>query len=278
MIKTTNHLAGLLGCTKDDLVRLAEDADKFYYHFTHVTRKNSKIKRRLLTPSKDKLRHLHNKLQSRVFSKVSLLPNIKGGVKNQSSVTNSRVHKGRKFRFQTDITAFFPSVSEPMVISALRRKGFSKQVAKLITQLTMRRSKESIREKSLPQGPPTSPFLANVVLDKIICDILPIIEDRDIIVTVWFDDLTFSSKTDFRDLVPDLITAISNHGFKVNRDKTTYRINSSIITGVVTGMSSLKVTEDFRKRGEKNLSPQQKLGRDCYRDYIYRVDKNLVVG
>lgn len=276
MIRTTNHLAGKLGYTRDGLDRIIGCTDKYYYHFIHITKKNGKTKRRLLTPSKGELKNLHNKLQSRVFSKVILLPHIKGGVKNQSSVTNSRVHKGRKYRFQTDITNFFPSVCESMVVSALRRKGFSKQVAKLIAQLTMRRNNESFRNTSLPQGPPTNPFLANVVLDKIINNLLLIIEDRDIVVTVWFDDLTFSSNSDFRDIVPDLIAAISNHGLKVNKDKTTYRINSSIITGVVTGMSSLKVTEEFRRKGEGHLTPKQRVGRKCYQDYVYRVNKNLL--
>lgn len=282
VILTPNHLAAALGLKREDLNHLIRSVPDFYYTFSEPKLnketgepklKDGEIQYRSYNASTGTLRKVQDRLLKSILQKIPLLPCLKGGMKGQSGAINANIHKGQIFRFQTDITNFFPSVSSEMVCYALRDKGFSKQVANIITDLTTLSTTKSFHNRSLPQGAPTSPILSNIVFERIAKQLGDVVADKDIKFTTWIDDLTFSSNKDFRDLIPSLIQIISKNGFKISRKKTTYRHNTSIITGVVTGMSTLKVTDTFRNKDEGGLNEMQKLGRQAYKEYVHRIDK-----
>ena len=282
LILTPNHLAAALGLKREDLNLIVGSVPNFYYTFSKPKLdkesgkpklKDGKIQYRSYNVSTGTLRKVQDRLLKSILQKIPLHPCLKGGMKGQSGAINANFHKGQIFRFQTDITNFFPSVSSEMVYYALREKGFSKQVSNIITDLTTLSTTKSFHNRSLPQGAPTSPILSNIVFESIAKQLVDVVADKDIKFTTWVDDLTFSSNTDFQYLIPSLIQIISKNGFKISRKKTTYRHYTSIITGVVTGMSTLKVTDTFRNKDESELNEMQQLGRQAYQEYVYRIDK-----
>ena len=282
MIKTINPLCSIIGYDKKEVSEIVENIDHYYYEFSEIKYNSStgqpKVKdgitqRRFYNPSRKRLKDIQNKLQHKVLSKVELIPHIQGGVKGCGNIDNSKIHKGNIYRFQTDLTNFFPSVSDSMVFNALRYKGFPKKVADTITKLTTFRTKDSWNSKSLPQGAPTSPTLSNIVFEKIDNQILEILKGENISYTRWIDDLTFSSNNDFREKCIPIITCITGNGLKISKPKTTYRKNKSIITGVIVGLSTMKVTEKFRAKDESKMKPKQIEGRTAYKKQIYRKDK-----
>ncbi|WP_319231091.1 reverse transcriptase family protein [Draconibacterium orientale] len=274
----------MIGYNEEELTNILNHIDSFYYEYSEIKykdngepkTKNGEIQKRYYTPSCKSLKDIQNKIQSKILSKVTLLPNIKGGVKGNSNVSNAKPHKGKQYRFQTDLTNFFPSVTPKMVYSSLRAKGFSKQVADITTKLTTIRTADSWDEKSLPQGAPTSPMLANIVFEKVDIQISKLIIDKNIVYTRWIDDLTFSSEFDFQDLINPILSLIGKSGFKISRKKTTYKKNKSVVTGVIVGMSTMKVTEEFRQKDNGNLSQNQLQGRKAYKDYVHKVDKSPI--
>ena len=286
MIKTLNHLYSIIGYDKKEISEIVENIDHYYYEFSEI-KYNSKTglpkvkegvtQKRFYNPSRKRLKDIQNKLQHKVLNQVDLIPHIQGGVKGCGSIDNSKIHKGNIYRFQTDLTNFFPSVSDSMVFNALRYKGFPKQVADTITKLTTFRTKDSWNSKSLPQGAPTSPTLSNIVFEKIDNQILDILKGENISYSRWIDDLTFSSNNDFREKCIPIIKCITGNGLKVSKPKTTYRKNKSVITGVVVGISTMKVTEKFRAKDESKLKPKQINGRTAYKEQIYRKDKEKPV-
>lgn len=282
MINTLNHLCSIIGYDKKEISEIIKNIDHYYYEFSEI-KYNSKTglpkvkegvtQRRFYNPSRKKLKDIQNKLQHKVLNRVELIPHIQGGVKGCGNIDNSKIHKGNIYRFQTDLTNFFPSISDSMVFNALRHKGFSKQVADTITKLTTFRTKDSWGSKSLPQGAPTSPTLSNIVFEKIDTQILDILKGVNILYSRWIDDLTFSSNIDFREKCIPIINCITENGLKVSKPKTTYRKNKSVITGVVVGLSTMKITEKFRAKDESKLKPRQIKGRRAYKEQIYRTDK-----
>ena len=156
-------------------------------------------------------------------------------------------------------------------------KAFQKNVADTITKLTTFRTKDSWNSKSLPQGAPTSPTLSNIVFEKIDNQILEILKGENISYSRWIDDLTFSSNNDFREKCIPIIKCITGNGLKVSKPKTTYRKNKSIITGVIVGLSTMKVTEKFREKDESKMKPKQIKGRTAYKEQVYRKDKEKPV-
>jgi len=286
MIKTLNHLCSIIGYDKKEIAEIVENIDHYYYEFSEI-KYNSKTglpkvkdgitQKRFYNPSRKRLKDIQNKLQHKILSKVDLIPHIQGGVKGCGNIDNSKIHKGNVYRFQTDLTNFFPSVSDSMVFNALRYKGFPKKVADTITKLTTFRTKDSWNSKSLPQGAPTSPTLSNIVFEKIDNQILDILKGENISYSRWIDDLTFSSNNDFREKCIPIIKCITGNGLKVSKPKTTYRKNKSIITGVIVGLSTMKVTEKFRDKDESKMKPKQIKGRKAYKEQIYRKDKEKPV-
>jgi len=279
---TKNQFLQIIGCSEDILNKILNNIENYYYEFEELKYNEDKsikikkgvIQKRYYNPSCKELREIQDKIQAKILSTIELIPNILGGTKGNSNVKNAAIHKGKKYRFQTDLTNFFPSVSPNMVFNALRRKGISKQVSNLITKLTTFKTKDSWREKSLPQGPPTSPQLSNIVFESIDLKILNLIENKNIYYTRWIDDLTFSSNEDFSNILNNILSLIGRNGLKVSRKKTTYRKNKSVITGVVAGMSSLKVTNKFRSKENNLLNEYQTAGRKTYKNYVYKMDKS----
>ncbi|GGD87645.1 hypothetical protein GCM10011412_26810 [Maribacter cobaltidurans] len=89
--------------------------------------------------------------------------------------------------------------------------------------------------------------------------------------------MTFSSNNDFREKCIPIIKCITGNGLKVSKPKTTYRKNKSIITGVIVGLSTMKVTEKFREKDESKMKPKQIKGRTAYKEQVYRKDKEKPV-
>lgn len=189
---TKNQFLQIIECSEDLLNNILKNIDSYYYEFEElkynedksIKIKNGIIQKRYYNPSCKELKEIQNKIQSKILSKIELIPNILGGIQGNSNVKNAGIHKGKKYRFLTDLTNFFPSVSPYMVFNALRRKGISKQVANLITKLVTFKTKDSWREKSLPQGTPTSPQISNIVFEGIDLKILNLIEGKKFITLV----------------------------------------------------------------------------------------------
>lgn len=282
MVISLKHLLAILDCTEDELKDVLANIDYYYYTYSEIKYdqktglpkiKNDEVQKRHFDPSRKRLRDLQNRIQHKILSRIELIPNILGGVKGYSNVDNAKIHKGKIYRFQTDLTNFFPSVTKKMVYNSLRAKGFSKKVADILTKLTTINVAHSWKGSCLPQGAPTSPALANIVFEKIDFKILEIIKDEDIAYSRWIDDLTFSSNKEFQDKCNLILKCIGKNGLKVSKQKTTFRKNKSVITGVIAGISTMKVTEEFRNRDESNMKESQIKGRNAYKNQIFNKSK-----
>lgn len=277
-----NHFYNLIGYSESFVLNLIENIEDYYYEFEELKFnedktpkiKNGVLQKRFYNPSIKELKDIQNKIQSKILSKIDLSPNVLGGIKGNSNVINGRIHKGKKFFFQTDLTNFFPSVSQKMVFNSLRKKNISKQVANIITPLVTLQTKDSWNKKSLPQGAPTSPMISNIVFENIDIKILELIKDKNIYYTRWLDDLTFSSIKDFRYLHNDILSTIGKNGLKVSRKKTTYKVGKTVITGTVVTQNTVKVTQKFRKKESNKLTKNQRQGLQGYKNHVFKINKD----
>ena len=83
-------------------------------------------------------------------------PYAHGFVKKRDPMTHAMAHVGRRFVVRLDIKDFFPSIGLGAVESVFRPFGYKPDVVNLLSRLTLLNGK-------LPQGAPTSPYLANLV-------------------------------------------------------------------------------------------------------------------
>lgn len=193
------------------------------------------------------------KMQQRlipVFEELGYFSHVCHGFrKNRSIVSAARIHQGSTEILTMDIKEFFPSIHFGRIQGMFTKApfGFSLVVSGHLANLVC-------FEKSLPQGAPTSPILANMVAYGLDKDLHQLCKVRGVNYTRYADDLSFSVK---RGKIPDdfvttegkptpMIEALfTKHGFELNPDKT--RLKTSRQRQSVTGLVvNRKVNVDRR--------------------------------
>lgn len=203
--------------------------------------KNGEYWSRVINPPKQDLKVIQKRINAYLVENVPFPEFAFGGIKGRDNIQNARVHKGQKYVFQTDLKDFFPSVSNKMVYAMFVEKGFSPDVASLLTKLTT-------YEGHLPQGATTSTTIANQVFAPAGLEIQSLALLEGLRFTTFVDDVTLSSQRDFKAIVPEIIAIVEKHGFKINQGKTTYKSGFTDITGVKMLNNSMAATEELKKR------------------------------
>jgi RNA-directed DNA polymerase len=141
---------------------------------------------------------------------------VNGFVPGRSIVTNAQAHKGAKYVLNVDILNFFDSVREEAIGRIFSDLGFGPHVASTLARLCT-------YQDCLPQGAPTSPYLANLVFSPADKEILQLCEERRIAYSRYADDLSFSgSQKIARDFLVLLEFVLRRYGFRLNPGKTRF--------------------------------------------------------
>lgn len=238
MINTFKHLSYILKAPQDEIINIINNIDKFYYEDTKeqillLGNGTTKVKARILHPSQYRLKIIQSRILSNVLEKIPLPTYAFGAVKGKSNILNGKKHQGNKFFFLTDIKKFFPSIDHKMVFKTLRHYGFSPTVSRILTQLTTYKG-------MLPQGTPTSSYLANLVFYEAVGNKIEVLcEERGITFSSFVDDLTLSSKVDFKGFEQKIIELVKQAGFRISHSKTHYKSTPSNVTGIIVGNNSI---------------------------------------
>lgn len=213
------------------------------------------------------LKLIQRRILRNALYKLEIPLYIYGGVPAKDAVLNARYHQGNKYFFQTDFKDFYPSITYLEVQNVLRKHGFYPDVARVITRI-------STYSGVLPQGCPTSPFLAAlVVIDRLGFN-PKLISHQNFVykISLYVDDLTISSSVDFKNKVQLILNDLRNKGFRINFDKTTYSSWNPNVTGVIVKNNgicavpiSFEMAEDFSKPEKSRIGHQRRI------DYIKRV-------
>lgn len=166
-----------------------------------------------------------------------------------STVNCAACHVGKDIVLNFDIKDFFSSINEAQITVKLLKKGHSYDVAKIIAALVTTKCKNGVR--ALPQGAPTSPIIADLVVEHMDKRLIGFARKHRLGYSRYVDDLTFSfSKTDKWNAYSQIVIKkiIESEGFIVNRKKT--RISFSYQRQSVLGITvnaRLNVTQKYIK-------------------------------
>ena len=113
---------------------------------------------------------------------------VHGFSSGKSIITNARVHVGRAFVFNIDLSDFFNSIHFGRVYGLFAKSPyrFSPSVARVLTQLCCFKGR-------LPQGAPTSPIVSNLVCAQLDTQLKLLARKHKCRYTRYADDITFSS-------------------------------------------------------------------------------------
>ncbi len=236
MITNEKHLYHILKTPKARVEYIIENIDNYYHSFTKEKKNARKKQGKLSSDDSNEKRILFNvskklkKIQQNLyifFKNNAELPEYAfGGIQGRNNIKNARYHQGNKYVFTTDIKSFFPNISNKQVFDMFLREGCTPSIARILTKLTT-------YSHQLPQGASTSTIIANLVFKPCGKDIELLAQKHNIKFSTFVDDITLSSKSDFKDIAPIFIKIISKHGFKINHKKTCYKTKNPLITGIV---------------------------------------------
>ena len=248
MIQNLDQLYSELNTSKRFISSITASLEKSYLRAIKGKRKfgdyqqneDGSIRLRHLTVPRNSLKTIQHKICSHL-QQIELPQCMYGSVKESNNVINALQHINNIFFFKIDLKNHFSNISNKQVHRALMENSFPWEVARILTKLTT-------YQCSLPQGAPTSPVLANVVFAKTANQLEEFIKDHHITLTIFLDDLVFSSKKNFKELVPEILDIIRKDGFFPHNNKIHYKKYNCDVTGLLVGNGKLKMSPKMMKQ------------------------------
>ena len=192
---------------------------------------------------------------SNLLREIEVPTYIYSGIKGRSYADNAISHSGAlRFLYKLDLTAFFPSISRNTVYRFFYEDmKCSADVASILTSLTTVDLSQTTSRNNmavytfldnksikctnhLMTGAPTSQVLSYLVNHKMFDEMHALAEKRSITMTVYVDDITFSSVQKItRDFKDRILRIIDKYGFQVSRPKikSYSKQYPKLVTGVV---------------------------------------------
>jgi RNA-directed DNA polymerase len=188
-------------------------------------------------------------------------------------------HRAARWLIKIDIQSFFESIKEPYVYSVFEKLGYpdllSFELARICTRLPTIGSRRAIFERRkaipngvlknrwmgfLPQGAPTSPQLANLVMRKFDRRVTKAATDAGLRYSRYSDDLIFSTTGTYtrgqaEQFLHAMYDQLGAHGFEANRAKTTVAGpgGRKVVLGLLVDRDRPRLTRDFRANIETHV-------------------------
>ncbi|MEN9920218.1 MAG: hypothetical protein RL538_111 [Candidatus Parcubacteria bacterium] len=246
--------------SKQSLLNLLGIRDNFLYSDfaskyseRDFPKKNGGVRK--IKPPAKRLKTLQREILDKILVHTDQLDCVYGLSKARDLKANALLHikSSDHFLLNLDIENFFPSLSRKRVLNLFRQIGFSKENATILTKF-------STVDNSLPQGAPTSPYLASLACQKMDRKLYNYCRRRNLIYSRYFDDISISGEVVTESNVQDIKNMISDSGLTCNEQKT--HLYSSldkekIINGVLIKSGALSVPEPYKSEIEA-----------CYKKYV----------
>ena len=225
-IQTVSELAYVLESSEFELLRYIYRADEFY---TRFKKKKSCGDLRIVAAPKEPLKKVQKQIVKKFLLEIPLPDECTGFRPGMSILSNALPHCQKRFVFNTDLEDFFGSISSERALGLFLRLGFSFPVACVLTELTTYIG-------CLPQGAPSSPYLANLVSYSMDADLAQYCKNNDWSYTRYCDDITISGNSNFS--LADMRTIsdiVEVEGFRLNIKKTRFHRHNSkqVVSGLV---------------------------------------------
>ncbi len=211
------------------------------YHIYKISKGNGKF--RVIKAPNDQLKEIQNRLLHDLFYTVMPHDVAHGFVPSRSILTNAEPHVGQRMVANFDITDFFPSTKEKMVKAVLKRHySLSDADATLVAGLCCLHGE-------LPQGAPTSPHLANLVMWDADVRLLELSNEHNLNYTRYADDMTFSGEWTPEGLPKLVGQIIKDYGYRLAPHKIKFygQHRRQMVTGLVVN-EKINIPRETRKR------------------------------
>jgi hypothetical protein len=168
-------------------------------------------KKRVIHAPRPWLKAIQRKLLDCVLQPIPVADCV-FSARGRDVVKNARQHLHQPYMAVLDVKDCFPSTGHDRVHSALRRIALDEPAALALTRLVTYGG-------FLPQGPPTSPAILNLVFAPIDNALAQLAGAHDAIYTRYMDDICFSSKMPLAGLCRRAEQILKRYGYRTNPKK-----------------------------------------------------------
>ena len=209
----------------DGLIRLAEQGSQCYQ--IRKKKKPTGGFRVYRIPS-DELKKIQKLIHHKILSRFPVHESIYSYRKKRDTAKSALLHVRALVLVRLDIKHFFPSIRSSRVCQMFIQRGCSDVVSTLLTKLTT-------CDNQLPQGPPTSPGIANQILTPLAKRFSGVCKQHNLTMSIFGDDLYVSGSNRAAQVKNLLVRIVEDEGFFLNPDKTV--VSKPGERKIVTGIS-----------------------------------------
>lgn len=227
----------LSGYRLDSLKYFINNKNKNVKKLTKAQNRNGEIKTRIVYNASDGYKKLLKIINKRLLQNAKLPPGVVGGTIGKTIDDMAKVHCGKEALFVMDFKDFFPNIKSGMVFSFFKRAKCSNEIAGILTDLVT-------LNKSLPQGFPTSPMVANILAYDLDLEHMKLAKMYNLLRTRWIDDIVFSGRTvSIKEAAPYLVGFVKPSGFVIKNKKIHFaaRKEKTVIVGLEVNRKALHV-------------------------------------
>ena len=234
--------------------------------------------RRICVPNQDLLK-VQRYIDRFILGKIKAGPYSYAFEKGQSIVDCAQQHLGCKWLIKIDLRNFFESLSEIQVYRVFREHGYQSLISFELARICTKESQSAIKNQSrwwknghkagiesyhsdkighLPQGAPTSPKLANLIVKSLDTEIACIAETFGLVYTRYADDLTLSTDSDAfnrksaKEIIRKIYEILPKHGLMPHPQKTQIVPPGArkVVLGLLVDGDNVRLSKEFRSKLE----------------------------
>lgn len=259
------HLSLLMGINYIKLNYYIANTEKFY---KEVSIPKSRGGNRVITMPSFHLKELQRWLLDNVLYCYSIHGASYGFVPQRNIKDNAIIHINQNSVVNLDLKDFFPSIKFHDVFRLFLTSGYTKEISYTLSKLCTYKG-------ILPQGAPTSPWIANILCSNLDKRIQNLVDSLGHNYSRYADDITISGDFEIKGLIPAVIKIIESEGFNINLQKI--RIQQNIrfkeITGLIVG-ETVKVKRKYKKNLDRHIYYCEKKGVYSHLKFIKETEKS----
>ena len=247
-LRTVTDLARHLGVSSNyiwDLSRELDSDEAGLYRSWDMPKRSGGT--RPIDSPKNRLKYVQKLINEKILQRTKISDMAIGGVRGKRLKDNLVAHVGQPMIANFDLKSFFTNITNSQVYRTFIYIGASPDVARILTRLTTYKGR-------IPQGPPSSPMLANIVagyegmlsLDK---RLISLCRKQKFQTKRWIDDISFSGAPYLSKFETTIEKIIEQSGFTPNRDKTEFasKEKAQIVTGHLVNVKPNVSTQKRRR-------------------------------
>lgn len=279
------HLSLLLGLDSAEVAFYLFVEEELYYNEIKIPKKSGGF--RIIDIPSDRLKGIQRWILRNVLDKIAVQECCYGFRKEKSIYDNAKLHVGKECVLNMDLKDFFPSIKQDDVFKIFYMKGYTKQVSYYFAKLLTRNGE-------LPQGSPASPMISNIVANHLDKRLSALAKKYDAKYSRYADDITFSGKSNIKNMIPIVTRIINEERFSVNDKKTRYAyyFQRQEVTGLIVN-KKVSIPKEYIRELNKEIYFCKKYGvsshlmktnnhKSFYKEHLYgkayfvnMVDKQL---